>query len=130
MKFFAAPAANPGEEYDQPSGTVEDTAFTIRYTHDAEDWWWDASVDDLGDEFRADSGFVPQVGVRSASALLFRHWWGDTDDWYSKISVGGDWRYEEDQGGGLLSRLGEVGFKYQGGLRSSFSVDFAHADEG
>ena len=43
-------------------------ALTLGWNHTGEHWNWSGSYKDLGDGFRADVGFVPQVGVREGTA--------------------------------------------------------------
>ena len=44
------------------------------WSHIARDWDWLLEYRDIGDDFRADLGFVPQVGVRDGLASLARTW--------------------------------------------------------
>jgi uncharacterized protein DUF5916/cellulose/xylan binding protein with CBM9 domain len=43
-------------------------ALTAQWTHSSTHWNWNAVYRDLGEGFRADVGFVPQVGIREFSA--------------------------------------------------------------
>ncbi len=45
-------------------------AFTFGWNHSGEHWNWNGLYKDLGDGFRADVGFVPQVGVREGNASV------------------------------------------------------------
>jgi hypothetical protein len=47
----------------------------VEWNHSTRTWDWDLQRLDIGDEFRADVGFVPQVGVRSSTAALGRSFW-------------------------------------------------------
>jgi hypothetical protein len=47
----------------------------LEWSHSTRTWDWDLQRLDIGDEFRADVGFVPQVGVRSSTAALGRSFW-------------------------------------------------------
>src|SRR5262249_27399192 len=38
----------------------------VSWSHNTRHWDWSLEYDDLADEFRADDGFVPQVGYRAA----------------------------------------------------------------
>jgi hypothetical protein len=117
------------EEYDQPAGDFGDHAFTIDYTHDAQNWLWGAIYNDIGEGFRADSGFLPRVGARMLDAMLQRRFWGDDNTWFSNMSIGGEFDYTEDQEGNLLSREIEIGWTFRGGLRSSAEIELEHVDE-
>jgi hypothetical protein len=117
------------DEYDQPDGTLQDTALLIDYSHHTENWDWGAVYEDLGNDFRADSGFVPRVGVRTAHARLARVWRGDDTNWYTRNSIGGDLNYSEDQDGNLLGREVEVSWRFEGGMQSRSFIEYEQADE-
>ncbi len=42
--------------------SFEDVAYFVEWDHERRRYNWELSVEGYGDEFRADSGFVPQVG--------------------------------------------------------------------
>ena len=48
-------------------GPISDHAATIEWVRTATHYGWDVLLQEIGDEFRADSGFVPQTDVRSVS---------------------------------------------------------------
>jgi hypothetical protein len=52
-------------------------AFHAEWFHGSRDWDWDFFYKDLGDGFRADLGFLPQVGVRDAHIGLGHPIWSD-----------------------------------------------------
>ena len=39
----------------------------LEWLHTGRDWTWRATVQDFGEDFRADEGFVTQVGYRRAA---------------------------------------------------------------
>lgn len=43
-------------------------AFTAQWTHSETHWNWSGTYRDYGDGFRADVGYVPQVGIREVTA--------------------------------------------------------------
>jgi hypothetical protein len=45
-------------------------AMYATWNHSSTNWFWFLLYKDIGDGFRADDGFVPQVGYREGSALL------------------------------------------------------------
>ena len=96
------------DELGQGGGELGGTAALISYRHSDRDWNWRAELESYGREFRADSGFVPQVDYREGSLGLFRTLWGEPDDWYGNIEVGGDWEYVEDQDGRLIESEQEL----------------------
>lgn len=85
-----------------PTGTLEDSALRARYQHSRRNWNLRATYTDIGDDFRADLGFVPRVGYRQLIAGGGYELFGDDDRWYTSIEFGGDWDRTEKQDGALL----------------------------
>ncbi|MCH9649045.1 MAG: carbohydrate binding family 9 domain-containing protein [Deltaproteobacteria bacterium] len=106
------------EEFNQPNDSFQDQAFKIAYNHDARNWEWYASYDDIGEDFRADLGFLPRVGYTFLLGGLKRIWWGEEEDWFNRLSFGGDWDLTRDQSGNTLEREAELFFNYDGPKQS------------
>ena len=90
------------ETHGLPAGVLEGSALTASYRHSRRSWHLNGSVTDIGDDFRADLGFMPQVGYRRAVAGGGYEWFGDDDRWYTSIEIGGDWDRTESHDGALL----------------------------
>ena len=90
-------------DFAQPVGSFSGRALAFAYQHDSRYWDWGVEYDDYGDDFRADAGFVPQVGAREVDLFADYTFWGEEDDWYTEIELGGGWERAEDQNGGLLN---------------------------
>jgi len=91
-------------EFDQPAGAFDDTALTMRYAHQSRDWFWLAGWEDLGKDFRADTGFIPRVDTRKADLIAERVVWGDAGSWMSRLFIGTMAFRIEDQEGILTDR--------------------------
>jgi len=78
-----------------------------------------------GDEFRADNGFVPQVGYRS-SYTETGHTFYPKDKFFSRIRVFGMGQYDADQDGAMLYRLISGGFGADGKYRSFTRLRYAY----
>ncbi len=105
-------------DFDQPEGSFDDSAFYVDYRHNSRNWFWFAEYADVGEEFRADSGFMPQVGYWRPEAGFERIWWGDKDDWYSRFFTGGNWDRTVEQSGQELEEEVEGYFGLGGPLQS------------
>jgi hypothetical protein len=97
----------------------------------AELWWyrqtktWDyfALYNDLSDEFRADNGFVPQVGFRRGYWEIGRSFYPD-DKPISRLRLFTVSDYKVDQEGELLSKWIMPGFGFDSVLNSFLRVEF------
>ncbi|MBV8545643.1 MAG: carbohydrate binding family 9 domain-containing protein [Acidobacteria bacterium] len=97
------------------------------------DLWWShsnpkldlyAEVKDFGDDFRADQGFVPQVGYRSTYGE--GGWTMRPKGFFSRIRYFGMAEYDSEQNGNMLYRLRSAGFGADGKFRSFTRLRFAN----
>jgi hypothetical protein len=103
--------------------------------HAAELWWnrstgtWDYFLigRDLGDEFRADNGFVPQVGYRRAGGEIGRTF-RPVERPVRRIRLFGYGEYNADAEGRLLLRLLTAGFGLDAPLNSFVRVELGADD--
>jgi hypothetical protein len=104
-------------------------AISAGYSHRDQNWSWDARYGELSPEFRADSGFVNQVGVRSASASAERRIRGGADKWFRNLyySAGVDGTREFE--GAWNEWGGDLGVTYQGPRQSEISIGLAPNQE-
>jgi hypothetical protein len=100
--------------------------------HGAQAWWQYSTAtrdfylqgSDYDREFRADNGFVPQVGWRGSFAEGGYTW--RPKGFFSRIRGFGMGEYQETQDGALLYRLASVGFGADGKFRSFTRLRLAH----
>jgi hypothetical protein len=97
------------------------------------DFWWSHSnpkVDlytefkDYGDDFRADQGFVPQVGYRAnygEAGYTFR-----PKGFFSRLRTFAMAEYDSEQNGSMLYRLRATGFGADGKFRSFTQIKVAN----
>ncbi|MEM7583242.1 MAG: DUF5916 domain-containing protein [Acidobacteriota bacterium] len=106
--------------FDQPSGSFSDEALSAAYIHNDRRWRWWAVYEDVGDDFRADMGFIPRVGFRHYRSGAIRTWWGEADDWHTQFRVGGVGDRVEDQSGQRLEQTFQTWVSVNG-PRQSFA---------
>ena len=110
-------------DFGQPRDT-SDVGGRIQYRHNSKHWYWGGRYEDVGDEFRADSGFIPQVGYRYGNAGLEYQGYGEKGkNWYSRYWIGGDYDLSTKQDGELLEREIESWAALQGPMQSFFQID-------
>lgn len=115
-------------DFELPAGDFEDAAFFFDYRHSTRNWFWRAGYTDIGEDFRADSGFLPQVGYRRPIVGLERTWWGGKEDWYSRFFWGGDWDRTVEQRGQELEEEWESYFGIGGPLQSFLFLGGGYRD--
>ncbi len=116
-------------ELDLTSEEIAGLGFTAEYIHSARNWFGFAEYSNLGDDFRADLGFIPRVGYREANAGGGYLWWGDDDNWYNRIEVGGFLGRSTNQQGDLLNQRSQIWLQGEGPLQSNFHLEVGNRTE-
>lgn len=101
-----------------PAGEFSDNAYYLQARHDTKHVSLYTSYEDFGDLFRADLGFIPQIGYNKFTAGGGYDWIGDESDWYVQHGFNGDWDITHDQNGNLLERELEGYYHIKAGLQS------------
>jgi hypothetical protein len=116
------------EDFGQP-GRTSGHAGRVQYRHNSKHWFWGGTYQDIGDEFRADSGFIPQVGFRSANAVVEYQGHGEKGkNWYTRWWLGGDYDHSQKQDGELLEKELEAWLAAQGPMQSFMQVVLGKRD--
>jgi hypothetical protein len=110
-------------EFDQQPGSFDDVGGRIQYRHTSSNWYWAGTYLDIGEGFRADAGFIPQVGYRWGNGVVEYNRTGiKGKNWWTRIWVGGDYDHSEKQSGDLLEKEIETWFAIQGPMQSYFEA--------
>lgn len=108
--------------FGRAAGAQDDQAFFLGYDYNSRNWGGYARYEDVGDLFRADMGFMPQVDYTFKLVGLERKWYPESDRW-TQISLGSDWDERKDQAGRLLERELELWLNINGPRQSFISID-------
>ena len=113
----------------QPVGSFDGFTGGVSYHHEDRDWTWHVDAQEIGPDFRADSGFADRVGVRTVGGYLERQFRGEPGAWYSNLSfyLGADGTEEVD---GAFNEWGtDLVATYRGPRQSEVRVAFAPNQE-
>jgi hypothetical protein len=115
------------EALGQPVGAFQDDAVHLQYDHFARNWKGYVLYQDLGTDFRADSGFLPRVDIRNLEGQYERFFYADRKGgWYSQASVGIHALHTEDHQGTLTDQNFELYGTYSGPLQSALDAHHFH----
>jgi hypothetical protein len=118
------------EDFGQPGGTFDDWAAELYYTHETRTWMWWVNLQDVGTDFRADLGFMPQVDFQHREAGLGYQWNQVDGSWYTRMDVKAKVADTVDQTGFLLFHEDVVQFTIEGPLQSHSVVRPSRVREG
>jgi len=82
--------------------SFDDHAAFAEWNHSSAHWGWSAAMRDIGSGFRADSGFVPQNGIRSLNGSARRVTYPSRV--FSRVQPEVVFERTEEQNGALVSR--------------------------
>ncbi len=112
-------------ELGQPVGRFSDHGLRLGYSYTSERWFAYSSYLDLGRDFRADLGFIPQVDIKQGAVGLERIVRSDQTNgkvWYDEMRFGSDYDETYDQKGNALEKELELWWNYEGKLQSNFHL--------
>ncbi len=113
----------------QPSGSFDGDALHLSFLHRSRAWVATAQYEDIDPEFRADSGFVPRVDLRSLDASLEYRIWGEAGDWYRRVTFGTRGQRIEDHDGVLTDDGIELFATMNGPLQSFAELTVGDREE-
>ena len=94
-----------------------DTSTFLDYRHIQENYLLRLTYQDMGEDFRADSGFINQVDYTRFIAGGNYSWFGDKGSDWTRFRLSGDWDRTEDQSGQLLEEELEMYFSINGPMQ-------------
>ncbi|HEX8251879.1 MAG TPA: DUF5916 domain-containing protein [Thermoanaerobaculia bacterium] len=117
------------DELPQRRGAFEGHAFRASYNHNDANWSSSAGYTELAPGFRADSGFLNQVGVRTANVSADRRIRGAADRWYRNLYVGGGVDATREFDGQWTEWGADINFTYEGPRESSIAFNVSPNQE-
>jgi hypothetical protein len=125
FQFLGSQTSYPQDisaRYNQPLESFWGKALEVYYKHDTRSFDWYGGYSDVGDDFRADLGFMPQAGYRNVEAGLSHSWNRPRGYWFTVLTVGASGTQEKDYQGNLLSKGLTFNFNYIGPVRSYLNL--------
>ncbi len=110
-------------QFGQPNGEFSGEGYFAEFSHSSRNVFGSASWRTIEGRFRADAGFLPQVGLRGPEAELGYVFWGDAGKWFNQIRVRASAERLEDDDGELNEQLIEANVLYVGPLQSVVAVE-------
>ena len=101
--------------FDQPDGKFSDKVVDLSYNHNSRNLDYYLSYEYYGDDFRADQGFIPQVGYEEFAAGGDYTWINkQTNDWWTNFILETNYGYTQNMKNELLREKYDVAFIFLG----------------
>lgn len=112
------------EDFGAPDDTFGGSAIDFLYSHDTRSLDWYAAYKKVTRGFRADLGYMPQVGYDYLDLGWGYTWNHAPGYWYNSLNVGSGYEEKRNQQGGMLHRAYTLWASYQGPYQqhSSFNA--------
>ena len=91
--------------FSQPPGDLAGHALSASYVRKTRYHRAELAYLDIDDEFRADLGFMPQVGFRRIRASSDRDWLPKLGTWWTRVTLTNSARYTSEIDGTLLDKV-------------------------
>ena len=120
VQLMRSRSSYPGRiqrDFSQRGDIAGDNVF-VEYRHADRRWDWRLSYIDVGEDFRADLGFINRVDYKYVVTTVGHTWRWDGDSFFSRIRFAADWDRTEDQSGLKLEEETEFFLNMNGPMQS------------
>lgn len=108
VEFLGSSTAYPEriqQDFNQPSGSLTGTSIRAVYQHSVRTWNGFIQYQAADDDFRADLGFIPQVGYHKGYGFYEHYWFSDNNEhWWRKWTLGSETTWTYDRQGNPLQQ--------------------------
>ena len=117
-----------GEAKLRASGDdLQDSGKLLAYEHENRNWSWYSRYLGLGEEFRADLGYMPQTDfIKVVHGGSYQ--WFYENSWLNRLELFGDWDITHNEPGELLEKEAEIGLVFFGEYQSETELKFSQRD--
>lgn len=115
-------------DFDQPLDSFSGQYYLARYQHNGRNWSFNAYHENKDDGFRADSGFISQVGTKQSVIGGGYKWIGEKENWWNQINIYSDWDITHDQTEQVLEKEFEGSFSIDMPLQSNIGTGLGVRD--
>jgi uncharacterized protein DUF5916/cellulose/xylan binding protein with CBM9 domain len=116
--------AQTAADFGQPTGSFSDIAMRLNFNHSERDWFQYTGYENVGEDFRADMGFLPRVDYDKLVIGGGRRWYPEDTEasFWNRIQISGDWDITHDQSGQLIERESEGSIWMQARMQSFIEI--------
>ncbi|MCC4832103.1 carbohydrate binding family 9 domain-containing protein [Shewanella sp. 10N.7] len=104
-----------------------DNMYRVSYEHEKRNWRAFSRYESIGEDFRADLGFIERIDA-SKFVAGGNYYWYPTDSFFNKIEFGGDWDITHNQNNEKIEQEAEAAIRLNGGWQSYIASGFVHKD--
>lgn len=106
---------------------IGDDLYRLKYVHKRRNWFAFTQYESIGDDFRADLGFISRVDVTKLVAGGGYIWY-PLNSSFNRIELSGDWDISHNQAGELIEEETEARIEFEGSMQSFTAIGFVNRD--
>ena len=110
-------------------GEFSDQALKIGFNHNSEYWSINLSHQDIGKDFRADLGYMPQVDIKKELAKATYNFYGSPDNLWQQANISGQWYSIKNENNEFIEQSIQSTFTIDGPKQSLFELLLTHAEK-
>jgi hypothetical protein len=110
----------------KPASDSQGDAYAFEYDYSTRNWYGFVVRNHFDPGFRADLGFIGQVGYDQTGAAITHHWWKDSSATFNHITLNARWFNNRETDGTLLEIIRDMWVGANGPLQSY--VEFGHVE--
>ncbi|MCU0289240.1 MAG: carbohydrate binding family 9 domain-containing protein, partial [Acidobacteria bacterium] len=110
-------------KYEQPVSAFAGSAMEFLFQHETRDFGYYAGYRQISPGFRADLGFIPQIGLRRIRGGIIAASWKDQGHWYTFLNIKPSFDYFVDFNGKLISKYIRLTSFYEGPSQTSGAIE-------
>jgi hypothetical protein len=110
-------------EFGQSDDTFSGTAMELFFRHTSPRFIYYGIYQQATPDFRADMGFLPQVGYRHLTGGMVYFWYRNPGHWFTVINVFPSFEYEKDFDDNLIYKILKFKVNYTGPSQSDLSIE-------
>lgn len=109
--------------------SFSDQAFKLNFLHASEYWTVELDHQTIGENFRADLGYMPKADIKTNTAYLGRNFYAEQDSYWQQAGISGQWQISHNINNELIERELTASFTIDGPLHSDFELSLVHGEK-
>ena len=111
---------------EDPGQDSKGDAYSFEYDYSVRNWFGFVLQNHFDPGFRADLGFIGQVGYDQTGIGITRHWWKDSSALFNHITLNARWFNNRETDGTLLEIIRDTWVGANGPLQSY--IEYGHVE--
>lgn len=111
------------------TGDFSDKALKLEFHHQSEYWDVDVSHQEIGENFRADLGFMPRADYTEDSIVVNRKFYAQDSNYWQESSLLSTWNIKHNEKGELIEKFINSTVSVDGAYQSRYKLSFIKSNE-